>query len=587
MWSFLPLRNPIGFGVSDFVELGLAAFLLALILLRRRVLGVVHGIAPRTGWSIALFAALPIVLRLVLLNHHPVPVPDVYDEFSHLLVADTLRHFRLSNPMHPLHRFFETFFVLQEPTYSSIYPLGQGLVLAIGRALFGIPWAGVIIATAAFCGLSYWMLRAWVEPVWAFLGGMLAVIQFGPLNPWMNNYWGGSLSAVAGCLVFGSLPRVRDAWRLRDGVCLGAGLAIHLLTRPFESIFLILAAASFFIRIKWSRRLVNAGLAAAGFVVVAVCIVVMQNHSVTGSWTTLPYQLSQFQYGVPASLSFQPPPVPHRDLTPQQQMQYKMQLAFRADRPETLRSYFARFGYRLRFLRFFVLAPLYVALIAFIPAMREFRFAWVGATVLLFALGTNFFPAFQFHYLGAITCLFLLMSVVGLQRLPRLAGWIIVALCLFQFSLWYGVHLFEDSPISVALRPYEAWNTINHGNPERRIAVNQQLAKQPGQQVVFVRYWPNHIFQDEWVYNEADIDHARVIWARDLGTENEKLLSRYPGSKFWLLEPDASPPGLRPYEPEPIPEPASPPVTPAITSGKSTIAGPQQRKPTLRFEDVK
>ncbi len=41
---------------------------------------------------------------------------------------------------------------------------------------------------------------------WALLGGALAVMEFGPLNQWTNNYWGGSLSAAAGCLVFGALP---------------------------------------------------------------------------------------------------------------------------------------------------------------------------------------------------------------------------------------------------------------------------------------------------------------------------------------------------------------------------------------------
>jgi hypothetical protein len=59
-----------------------------------------------------LFAALPVVLRLALLPHHPAPAPDLYDEFSHLLAADTLRHFRLANPPHALPQFFETFFVL-------------------------------------------------------------------------------------------------------------------------------------------------------------------------------------------------------------------------------------------------------------------------------------------------------------------------------------------------------------------------------------------------------------------------------------------------------------------------------------------
>ena len=57
-------------------------------------------------------AIVPVTLRLALLATHPMPSPDVYDEFSHLLAADTLRHLRFANPPHALPQFFETFFVL-------------------------------------------------------------------------------------------------------------------------------------------------------------------------------------------------------------------------------------------------------------------------------------------------------------------------------------------------------------------------------------------------------------------------------------------------------------------------------------------
>ncbi len=160
-----------GFDAGDFLELLLAILLSAPALAWRPWLEPYAArFAHRTVWCMLLLAALPVVLRLLLLPHHPVPSPDIYDEFGHLLVADTLRHFRLANPSHPLPQFFETFFVLQQPTYSSIYPIGQGLVLALGWTFFGLPWVGVILSVAALCALCYWMLRGWTTPEWALAG---------------------------------------------------------------------------------------------------------------------------------------------------------------------------------------------------------------------------------------------------------------------------------------------------------------------------------------------------------------------------------------------------------------------------------
>src|SRR6266849_4319275 len=88
---------------------------------------------------------LPILLRLALLPWYPVPVPRVADEFGHLLVADTLLQGRLANPEHPLRQHLATMYVLQSPTYASIYPIGQGALLALGRILTGVPWAGVCL----------------------------------------------------------------------------------------------------------------------------------------------------------------------------------------------------------------------------------------------------------------------------------------------------------------------------------------------------------------------------------------------------------------------------------------------------------
>ena len=549
---FLPMRNPLGFGGADFIELALAVLLVVFVLASRPFIEpYARKLADHTGWSMLALAVLPIALRLALLPQYPIPSPNVSDDFSYVLLADTLRHFRLANPPHPLHQFFETFFVLQEPTYSSIFPLGQGLVLAAGWILFGHPWAGVALSIGAFCALCYWMLRAWTTPGWAIVGGLLAVIQFGPLNQWMNSFWGGGMSACAGCLVFGALPRLRESGRARDAVVLGLGLALQLLTRPYEFIFLLASAALFLL--PSFRKLTPALLV----LLPAVVLTLLQNRQVTGSWTTLPYMLSQYQYGVPATFTVQPNPIPHRQLTREQQLDYEVQADTHGSAVDTFGTFWDRFASRVRFYRFFFLAPLYLALPAFVFALRERRYLWVVLTFIIFSIGANFYPYFYPHYIAAVACLFLLVSVTALERLSgfnirggnvgHLAARLILFLCAAHFVFWYGLHLSRNEPIYAAMTPYETWDAINHDDPEGRMAINEQLKATPGKHLVFVRYYPPHEFR-EWVHNGADIDAARIVWARDLGPhENEKLRRYYSDRTVWLLEPDFRPARLTPY----------------------------------------
>jgi hypothetical protein len=551
--SFLAPNNAFGFSAGDVAELSLVGLLIAAFQLRRVSEGLVRNLAARRALSLLFLVALPVLLRLALLPLHPVPTPQIYDEFSHLLVADTLRHFRLANPPHPLPRFFETFFVIQRPSYSSIYPLGQGLALAIGWVLFGSPWAGVILSVSAFCALAYWMLRGWTSPAWAFVGGLLAVIEFGPLSDWMNSYWGGAVAAAAGCLVFGALPRLRSNPNRRNAMLMGAGIGLHLLTRPYETVFLVASVVLFFLpelrNVRKDRLVPGARLAVFASLALcpAIALTLAQNKQVTGRWLELPYQLSQIQYGVPTSLTFQPNPTPTLALTREQHLEYIAQRSFHGEGKDTLKRFFLRLEYRVRFARFFFLPPLYIALLVFLATIRTYRDSWVVLTIAFFALGSNFFPFFFPRYVAAETCLFLFISVAGLQRLSRIvihgrtagrdAATVLLALCLGMFSFWYVLHLFDNRHLPASLAAYETWDRINGLGEDVRATIYKRLAAAPGQQLVFVRYSSSHIFQDEWVYNAADIDHARVVWARDLGAaEDEKLRQYYSNRNCWLLD---------------------------------------------------
>jgi hypothetical protein len=563
--SFLPYHNPIGFGVSDFVEIALAILLSACALLNNKTVErKIRQFAEHTGWCMLAIGALPIVLRIALLGNHPVPTPSGADDFSYLLLADTLSHFRLANPMHVLHRFFETNFVLQQPSYSSIYPLGPALPLAFAQLLFGLPWVGVLFSEGLLCALCYWMLRGWTTAGWAFIGGLLAVIEFGPLCYWMNCYWGGAVSAVAGCLVFGALPRLLQGYRAHAAVLLGCGIGLQMLSRPYESLFLDLSVLLFFapglLQAGERRRLMKAALVVACAVLPAVALVLLQNKSVTGAWTTMPYQLSRYQYAVPTTFTFQPNAVPHGNLTRDQELYALGQAEAHGDQPETPARYMQRLVNRLGVYRFFLLPSLYLILPVFLLCIGEFRFTWAVVTLGIFALGTNFYPYFFPHYIAALTCLFVLTCVVGLERLSRVrmrglaaganaARWILL-LCAAHFLFWYGLHLFGNENLLLAIAPYEMDDNINFGDPEGRIAINKQLAQEPGKQLVFVRYGPQHSFH-EWIHNAADIDRSRVVWADDLGASDDRDLERYfPDRHVWLVEPDAYPPKLTPYRPE-------------------------------------
>lgn len=552
--GFIPMHNPLGFGASDFIELALAAALFMLYIAGPMVEPPVRRLASHAGWSMLVLAILPIALRLALLPHFPVPTPTGSDDFSHLLVADTITHLRLANPTHPLHQFLEAIYILQEPSYSSMYPPGQGIVLALGRLLFGTPWAGVLLCSGVLCALCYWMLRAWVDPLWAFAGGLLAMFQFGPLSQWTNTYWTSAIPAVAGCLVFGALARLRNPLPAKTavltGIVGGAGLALHLITRPFESILLTLCAVAFLPLLRWRtqrRTLLLATAAGLAMLLPAATLLLFQNKAVTGSWTMLPYELSRYEYGIPATFAMQPNPTPHRPLTPEQDLNYRAECAIHGDQPETVNSYFERLGYRLRYYRFFLVPPLYLAFVAFLVTLREWRYLWVVTAASIFALGSNFYPYFYPHYVGAATSLFILMSIVGLRKLNRFhLGRLLFLLCAALFLGWYGIALSGQEELFPALA-YDEWNFVNHGDPEGRIAINDELAKAPGKQLVFVHYAPQHKFH-EWIHNDADIDGSRVVWALDLGdAENQNLVNYYPARRVWMVEPDAQPPRLKTY----------------------------------------
>jgi hypothetical protein len=157
------------------------------------------------------------------------------------------------------------------------------------------------------------------------------------------------------------------------------------------------------------------------------------------------------------------------------------------------------------------------------------------------------------HYAAPLTCVIYALLVQAIRHLrtirwkgrPVGIAWSRVAVALLAFVTAFNLYHVVRHPDD----PY-SWSSDKGRGGDARVRIEQLLAGQTGKQLILVRYAPNHNPHGEWVYNLADIDAQRIVWARELGTEqDEKLLSYFKDRKAWLFEPDRDWKHLRPYTP--------------------------------------
>jgi hypothetical protein len=443
------------------------------------------------------------------------------------------------------------------------YP-GQGVVLALGRLLFGHPFWGVWLSAGFMCAAFCWALQGWVPPDWALLGGILAIIRLGTFSYWANSYWGGSLPAFGGALVIGALPRIAKSQRTRDALLMSFGFAILANTRPFESLFFCLPMAVGLLaflcckvrpRSTWIRTVL---LPMAAVLAVTIALMGLYFYKTTGSPFKIPYQLNMQRYGYVyfpwqrfnTQIAF------NHEVMRRFYVQ-QLLVSFERYRTQTLTAVFTRaLDMWVFFVNFAFMVPLLFLIIA-LPANIRLRSIDFPRRILIVAFVVSIAGLFADcylspHYAAPITCAFYLLYAMAIRQVYSWSPWrrpvgkalvrAVVVICVMLALIFVA----RPGTRPTASFSMETWFT--HWEPLDRSVVERTLRDAGGPDLVVVRYDAIHHPSEEWVFNDADIDHSKVIWARDMGWEkNQELLNYYRGRKVWLLEPDYNPPRLTRY----------------------------------------
>jgi len=507
----------------------------------------------------------------------PIPEPAAHDEFTFLLAADTFAHGRLTNPTHPLWIHFETFHELWHPTYASLFPPAQGLILAFGPTVLGHPFWGVWLGVGLMCAALCWMLQGWLPPEWALLGGLLAVIRLTTFSYWANSYWGGAVAATGGALVFGALPRIKQSLRMADALLLGLGLAILANSRPYEGLLFSMPVAAALLvwmlgknrptfRASLGRLILPTGLL-LGLVGVLMGYYFWR---VTGSPWHMPQQVyHDAKMVTPYFLGQSPRPIPtyHHKVMEDYYRTFELPVWVQT---RSLAGLARLEGTRAAQVWLFYVQPLFTLPLVMAILILPYGFSWQdispGTRFLLmatvFGLAGYALEVYSFpHYIAPGTCLAFAL-VLGAMRNVRSWKWREqpVGLAITRAIPLIAVAVVVLSAAWVmSLPPGEGWATMSYSPSGSVLMLDRarllaKLQQEPGRHLVIVRYSATHSPHLEWVYNRADLDAAKVVWARDMGpAKNQELLAYFKDRQVWVINVDDTPPRLLPYEP-PSPE---------------------------------
>ncbi len=243
------------------------------------------------------------------------------------------------------------------------------------------------------------------------------------------------------------------------------------------------------------------------------------NYRVTGNPLMLAYREHERQYATwsPFVWDTHPRPAPHYNHEDLRAVWIGWEeSARREDRAQPGLQRLVGFG---RLEDFYTGIPLTLCILVLaVPIWRKqpkIRLALI--LLLLFGLGLGMETFVWAHYAAPATALAFVVATAAIRffRHSAPAAMIVVLAIIILTNVWRWTT--GDSRWLFDKRDFVA----------ERKSVLPRLLQSPGKQLVFVDYGPMHDVNHEWVYNEADLDASKIVWAHAMNPQQDAELIHY------------------------------------------------------------
>ncbi|GAC1703022.1 MAG: hypothetical protein NVS9B4_09860 [Candidatus Acidiferrum sp.] len=387
---------------------------------------------------------------------------------------------------------------------------------------------------------------------WALLGGVMAAARLGVASYWMNSYWGGAVAAAGGALVLGGLARIFKRARARDGLALGLGIAILANSRPYEGFLFCVPVAGALLwwlvgkgSVKTRRERLRVVMPLITVMALAAAWSGYYDHRLTGNALLLPHVLNARTYQSVGLFLWDKVRAP-RHYNNQQFEDFYNGWAREnygntwSDVGRVSWEKLTRLGSTFFWWGALLLLP------GCVCVFRDRKLRLPLGIFVLEAVGVFVVIWSYPHYAAPVTCIIFALLVQSMRHLQtmKIRAWPI-GKAMAHAAM---VLLLADTTELVARHECDPKLWFCQGDPSRE-TIARKLAATPGKHLVMVRYGEDHNIHDEWVYNGAEIDGAKVLWARELSAQqNANLFAYFKDRQIWLVEPDEDNTRLAPYE---------------------------------------